>query len=74
MFSNNKKNIHQFPYLFIFLNYSIFNNSHIVGPNIMKPPQHTPIHWRFSNHTKDTMGTTMVESFQCNKQRNDSLK
>jgi hypothetical protein len=52
----------------------MFNNYHIVGPNIMKPPQHTPIHWRLSNHTKDTMGTTMVESSQCNIQRNDSLK
>jgi hypothetical protein len=54
----------------LILNCSIFNNLDIVGLNISKPLECTPIHWKLSNHTKDTMGTTMVGRFQCNKPKN----
>ncbi len=56
-------------FLFSVLIFKLNNNSHVIGLNISKPPQYTAIHWRLSNHTKDTMGTTMVGSFQCNKQK-----
>jgi hypothetical protein len=48
--------------------YSKFNNSHIVGLNVKKPPQCTPIYQGLSNITMSPMGGALwFGRCQCNK-------
>ncbi len=38
----------------------LFNNSCRISLNHLKPSQHIPIHWRFLNYTKCTIGHNMI--------------
>jgi hypothetical protein len=46
----------------------IFNNSHTISLNNMKPPLYTSLHKGFSNNTNCAMGGTWFGGFQHNKQ------